>query len=433
MTPRHIVHLHHLTKNQWRSWGELEKIQNAKLSRLIRHAYDRVPYYKELFRSAGIVPSDIRTSQDLVRIPVTSRQTMHDLALRDRMAQGVDPKACRVSATSGTTGIPLKIYFDPHDSTMNGLSWARAFLASGMKPWHRMLAFVGRQTVREGKSWYEYLNLWRREEISAWAGPDIWIQRIQELQPHVLIGYVMTLRILAEAIERKRIANLSPRMIFHSSAILDHSSRHFLESILRCRIVDMYGSDEAGCIAWECSECSGYHLSSDMMILELVRGAEPAVPGEEGEVLVTNLHSYAMPFIRYTQGDVAVLSARNPQCGRGLPLLERVIGRTDDFVVLRDGTKISPHPLYHCIDPVIGVKRWRIAQESLHRITVELALEESQREVICNTVKENLTALTRDQLEITIRVVDTIPIDPSSKFRAVSSSLGSINQSASRN
>jgi phenylacetate-CoA ligase len=222
-------------------------------------------------------------------------------------------------------------------------------------------------------------------------------------------------------------------MIFHSSAILDGSSRHFLESVLQCRVVDMYGSDEAGCIAWECDTCNGYHLSSDMVILELVRGTEPALPGEEGEVLVTNLHSFAMPFIRYTQGDVAVLSTKNPQCGRGLPLLEQVVGRTDDFVVLRDGTKISPHPLYHCIDHVIGISRWRITQDSLDRITVELTLDESQRAAICDTVKKNLTTLTKEQLEINISVVDSIPIDPSSKFRAVSSRFGSISLRPSGN
>ncbi len=160
-----------------------------------------------------------------------------------------------------------------------------------------------------------------------------------------------------------------------------------------------------------------------MTIIEILKNGEPVAPGEEGEVVITNLHSYAMPFIRYAQGDVAVLSPESPRCGRGLPLLERVLGRTDDFIVLKNGEKISPHPFYHCIDPVEGIRRWRIVQSSPNRITVEIEPEEAFHNATSLIVRGNLEELVKGQLDIDILPVDTISIDPSSKFRAVSSTV----------
>jgi phenylacetate-CoA ligase len=424
MKPRHLLHLYNLQRAKRLRREQLEEIQGAKLRRLLRHAYDRVPYYRKLFDSAGLKPEQIQSVQDLPKIPATSRKTMHELSLSDRIARGIDPGVCKLSATSGTTGIPLKIYFTRHDSTLKNLSWARAFLSWGMKPWHTMLAFIGLKDVKEKRSWYERLGLWRRDEISTWAGPAAWIDTIRRQKPHALIGYVMTLRILAEALDAAGIADVLPKLVFHSSAILDPGSRRYLETVFGCHVVDLYGSDEAGCIAWECKDCPGYHISADTVIIELLRNGNPVGPGEEGEVFITNLHSYAMPFIRYAQCDVAVLSPEQPRCGCGLPLLERVVGRTDDFVVLSDGTKISPHPLYHCIDHVGGVRSWRITQDSLESITVELELKQNMREHTCDAVEKNLAGLLGERIDINIKVVDAMPVDPSRKFRSVNSPFG---------
>jgi phenylacetate-CoA ligase len=423
MKPWDLYYLHLLLKNQWKSRDELGSIRDLKLRKLIRHAHARVPYYRQLFESVGLSPHDIRTAEDLRHIPVTSRDALQALELRRKMAEGIQPESCRQSATSGTTASPLRVYATAHDSTVMAFGWARAFLARGMRPWYKMVAFKGQKDVGTRRSWYERLGLWRRREVSTWDGPAAWIGAIREWKPHVLVGYEMTLRILAEAVRDGQIDGIAPARVFHSSGILDRRSRALIESVLRTTVVDIYGSDEGGCMAWECDTCEGYHICSDTVIVEILSNGEPVKPGEEGEVVITNLSSYAMPFIRYRQGDVAVLSPEAPVCGRGFSLLRGVQGRTDDYVVLRDGQRISPHPVYHCIDPVHGIRRWRVVQETIDRLTVELEPGEGFDGGTVDTVRSNLEKLTGGQIEVAVLRVRGIPVDPLVKFRSVTSRI----------
>jgi phenylacetate-CoA ligase len=419
-----IYELCSLLRTQWINFQRLKSIQEKKLRKLIHHAYHHVPYYRELFDSQKLKPTDIQTREDLILLPVTSRQTLRDLPVKEKTADNIDISQCKHSATSGTTGIPLKVYKTPHDSTLMGFAWARSFLSAGMKPWYKIAAFVGQSHIKKKKSWYEYLGLWRRQEIFAGDSPQEWIEKLRKWNPWVLVGYVMTLKMLGEAIQNYHVQDIQPKLIFHSSAILDDFSRGSLESVFQATIIDIYGSDEAGCVAWECKTCGAYHLSEDMVILEILKDGEPALPEEEGEVVITNLHSYAMPFIRYRQDDVGCFSQKKSRCGRVFPLLQSVLGRVDDFIFLKNGQKISPHTLYHCIDPIPEVRRWRITQEEMGRITLEIEPLRQFSEVTQKQIKNNIKNLAGQALEVDVIPVDSIPINHSSKFRAVISKLG---------
>ena len=418
-----LFYLYRLQKNQWKSLPQINKIRDLKLQRLIQHAYHNVPYYKNLFDHNKIKPEDIQTAEDLIKIPVTSRKTLQELPLSEKTAAGTDIKKYRASATSGTTGIPLKIYTTSSDSTMMSLSWARAFLSSGMRPWDKMLAFIGQKRVSSKKPWYQHFGLWPRKEISNWNPPEVWIEEIRKWQPKVLIGYEMTLRILAETIQQNQIKDIRPKKIFHSSGILNPSSRDYLESTFKCKVTDIYGSDEAGCIAWKCPDCSSYHIYADMVILEIIQKGKTIPSGESGEMTITNLHSYAMPFIRYQQGDMGILSLKNPVCGRGFPLLEKIEGRTDDFIILSSGLRISPHPFYHCMDPVQGIRRWRITQDNINKLTVEIEPGKMFSQQTILNIQKNLKELVADKIEIRIIKVESITIASGIKFRAVNSKV----------
>jgi phenylacetate-CoA ligase len=416
-----------MVRRPWIAPSALSKIQERKLRKLVRHAYENVPYYHELFAHAGVVPEDIRGLEDLHLIPPTSKEVLHELPLSERIAGNVDLNACQAFTTSGTSGIPLTSYFTAYDATMKNLSWIRGFLSSGARLSDKMAAFVGRERVRSTRSWYEYLHLWRRKEISSWDAPSSWVADLRAWKPRILLGYVMTLRILGEYIRDRGIRDIKPGLILHSSALLDSASRSFLQSVFECPIVDFYGSDEAGCIAWECERCGGYHVSLDTALVEVLNEGKPVSPGGDGEVVVTNLHSYAMPFIRYRQEDVVTVSGRKPACGRTFPLLESVRGRNDDFIVLRSGRRISPHPLYHSIDPVPGIKRWRIVQETWDRLRVEIEPAEGFSETQRTLLEANLRRVLKEGIELEIARVPRIDLHPSRKFRAVSSRLGGLH------
>ena len=413
-----------LLANPWRSPRAIRKLQEKKLMRLIPHAYRHVPYYRSLLDSARIKPQDIRTLGDLENVPLTTKAQLRDLPDAEKTARTIDLVQCQSFSTSGATGIPLRSFFTRQDALLKNLAWIRSFTHCGVNPFSRTAAFVGRRDVKTRRSWYEYLGLWRRQEISTWEGPESWVRTLRQWRPQVYQGYVMTLRLLAEHVQENDLRDIRPRQVLSSSALLDGPTRRYLESLWGCSLIDFYGSDEGGCLAWECPACKGYHISSDTVILEILNNGKRARPGEDGEVVITNLHSWAMPFIRYKQDDVVTRSCREPVCGRHFPLLEKIQGRLDDFIVLKNGKKLSPHLFYYAVDPVPGIRRWRMIQDCRHRLKVEIVPTDSLSPTSLKAIERNLRQVVNNDLTVEIVVVDAIHVERGKKFRAVNSKFG---------
>lgn len=423
MNAAHLVDLTGMMRLQWRSRAEIESVQRRRLRALVEHAYRKVPYYRDMFDSLRLKPSDIRRAEDLAALPITTKAQLKALPLHERAASGVDLDRCKRSLTSGTTGVPLEIYFSRDDWTRLNLGVARAFMACGMRPWHRMTSFVGRRDVHKKRSWYEYLGMWRGQDLSSWASADEWIASIRRWKPRALVGYVVTLRLLAEAVRREGIRDIRPSLVISGSGVIDEFTRRLIDSTFGCRVADFYGSFEAGAIAWQCDRCRDYHISVDTVVLEVLRGGRPVKPGEEGEAVITNLFSHTMPFIRYLQDDVVVRSPRSPACGRQLPLLERVVGRTDDFITLRSGRRIPSQPFYYSIEPAPGIRRWRVVQESLATLRVDIETEPTFGPRSREIIEENLRAVVGDEMELKIVLTQSLSVPPGMKFRQVSSLL----------
>jgi phenylacetate-CoA ligase len=213
-------------------------------------------------------------------------------------------------------------------------------------------------------------------------------------------------------------------LVVSTSGVLDRAARELLGATLGCRVADIYASEEAGgVIAWECPRCPGYHLGLDTVIVELVKDGRPVTQGEDGTVLITNLSNFTMPFIRYDQGDVARCSARQPVCGRGLPLMDSVCGRAGDYVLLPTGRKLTPHPFFLVLDHTIGVGQWQIIQDTVDRITVRMTRSRRNVEPEPEVVRAKIRELVGDGVEIDVAVVDELPKSPSYKLRSVISLL----------
>ncbi len=401
----------------------LEKLCRRRLLRLLAHAYQHVPFYRSLWDRAGVRLDKIWGPEDLPRLPLVSKADLLRHPLDEVLAGGIDPRRCASSSSSGTSGEPLTVYLLPADRTAMNMGWFRAYLAHGLRPTDTMVAFVGRRQARTRRRWYETLGLFRRREISTWRPLEEWVAELETLRPRALTGYVMTLRLLAEHVRDHPGHDVAPQLVFHTSAFLDAASRTLFAEQFGGKVVDIYGSEEGGCIAWECPHCRGYHVNADLVLVEILRNGQPVSPGETGEVVVTNLHSFAMPIVRYRQGDVAAISPEPPGCGRPFPLLSRIEGRIEDFLVLQGGRRLPPHPFYHCIDPVPGVRRWRIRQREAGAIEVEIEAEEGLHETIRRAVMQELQALTRGLMRVELSFLHRLAVDPRQKFRSVASQV----------
>jgi len=421
---RGIVSLAQLDRNQWRRSDDLERRQFRALRSLVHHAYSTVPFYRELYDRWGVSPKDLKAPDDLRRFPIVTRRALQSTPQNELVAEGTDLDRCLRSRTSGSTGVPLEILFYGSDRSAMNPSFLRVYLAWGLRPWHRTAAFQARPERLGMRSWYQRFGVFRTRVLSSRDEPARWIETLKRWRPAMLHGYSLTLKLLAEALEQSPPSTLHIPLVTSTSGVLDDDARQRLATTLGARVVDIYASDEAGSvIAWECPRCPGYHLSSDTVLTELVTDERPARPGEDAAVVITNLTGRTMPLIRYDQGDVARMSGKRPVCGRGFPLLDGVRGRAGDFIVLRSGRKLTPHPFFLVLDHALGVGRWQIVQEEVDRIRVMITTTEDHAEHDRDAIRRAILELVDDGTRIEVTTVETLRRPSQTKLRSVVSRL----------
>ncbi len=417
-----LINLYNLRRQQWLQTEQLEEIQQKKLRRMIRHAYENVIYYRRLFDSAGVKPEDIKTAEDLQKIPITTKEQLQKLEQKEIIAKGINPNRCKKLRTSGSTGVPLSIFFRRKDFEFYNLVWARTSLECGQRLWDRFVYLKAIPPPRP-RLWFEHLGVWKKQVVSYRYTLEKQIEDLRRLRPRVIKAYSSKLFELAMYIKKKGIKDMRPRFIMTMGCTLDRESREMIESAFSTEVFDCYGGFELGCIAWECSEHKGYHINCDSLVLELIKDGKAATPGEKGKIVCTALHSFAMPFVRYEIGDVGILSDEKCPCGRGLPLLKSIEGRTDDLFVTPSGELHTSPGLIVYFKAVSGISQFRIIQESLKCITVQIKPDKNFSEEIPKQIKETLLKLMGGDLDIRVEVVDTIPPDPSGKLRSIISKV----------
>jgi len=415
-----ILDLYRLKRQQWLEKKELEEIQRKKLVTIVKHAYQNVTYYRRLFDSAGIKPEDIRSVDDLTKVPITRKQDIQRLSVGDVIARKIDVNQCRKILTSGSSGTPLPVYLTKKDSGFYDMVWTRTFFENGENLWDKIVDIRFRFPP---KSWLEHYGIWRKTRVSALDDPRKQFEKIRWVRPDVIRADPYSLVTLARVVRQVGIDGINPRLVFTMGSLLDQHTRALIESALHTRVFDCYGTVELGCMAWECSARAGYHINIDTFVVEFIKDGEVVGKGEKGKIVCTGLHSFAMPFIRYDIGDVGIASEEGCSCGRGLPLLKNLEGRADDFFITPDGTLISPWVIIDEIKFISGISEYRITQDSETKITAQVVLHESTSLETVRQIKRTMTVIMGDDLDIRVEVVDEMPPDHSGKIRCIISNV----------
>jgi phenylacetate-CoA ligase len=255
---------------------------------------------------------------------------------------------------------------------------------------------------------------------------DGFVATIRRVRPKMLFGYPSALSHIARHAEQRgqRMDDLGIRVAFCTSERLYDDQRAAIERLFGCRVANGYGGRDAGFIAHECPE-GGMHLTAEDIVVELVDGNGRPVPvGDAGEIVVTHLATRDFPFIRYRTGDVAVMDDRRCACGRGLPMLKEIQGRTTDFVVAADGTVMHGLALIYILRDMPGVRSFKIVQETLLRTRVlvvpDTVFDDSRRQAIARGFRARLGGA----VEVEVEVVPQIPPERSGKHRYVVSHVG---------
>jgi len=397
------------------SRDELAAYQSAKLRRIVRHAAAQVPYYRSLFTEAGLATEDITNLDDLSKVPISSKADFANLALTDRLPSDVDPTRLIAHVTSGSTGALLEIRRTRWEELRIHSFQFRAQLLAGLRP-SDCRAFLGDAWDRK---LYHRAGLFRLEGIGSTPDPDDALRRLCLLQPEVIVGHPSLLEMMLRSPRREEFARLRPRLLFTGAEMLSPHARQTYEQVFRCPVIDFYGAHEVGHIACQCRHCGLYHTCDDSIIVEVLRDGQPAGPGEDGEIVVTSLHSYAMPIIRYRLGDIVRRPRPSPHCPISFGTVESIQGRTLDYLDLFDGLRINPYTVVEKLAAIPGVICFEVIQDDSGAIHARFEAQAGQ-EVAAKPAMEAACAelFPANQLS-EVKAVHEIPLAKSGKRRYI--------------
>jgi len=401
----------------------LKAIQTRKLRALVDHAYARVPYYRGLFDAAGMKPGDVRGSADLLHLPTTSKLKLQSLPQSEILAQDLRTEDCREDVTSGSTGIPLKVYFSKEDHMVRSLLFLRTFMESGYTLRHRQAIVCDTRFVTHKQYWFQYLGVFRKKYIPVQLSVDEQIDLLRSYRPDFIHGYPASIAAIATKLLDQSIHDIRPSMVCTGAELLGPRRRHVINEAFGVELADTYASIESGMIAWQCRARRDYHVNQDCLVVEILRDGRPAMPGETGRVVVTNLHSYAMPIIRYELGDVCVPSESDCPCGCHLPTIRVVEGRIDDMIYTPSGRVISPNSITNAMEAIEGVGQFRVIQETAKELVVQIVPGKDYDATTRAQTMTLLGDLVGNEMSVELAVLEEIPAEHTGKIRAVISKL----------
>lgn len=438
-----------LRRKGW-SASRLAEYQVIRLREIVHHAYNAVPYYRELFDQVGVRPPDIHSVADLSRIPITTKAAMQRVPTEALLASNLDASTFVKELTSGSTGRPFTSQHTQRERIKKSAIYMRTYLQAGLRLTDRQVCITEDRGHGGYRRWLRVLeNLMtdqrgeegRRRRLRALIGGrsylpvyedvDSQIDELCRLQPDFLLGYPSALGPIAEEVKARSERGLSqsacirPRVVCTSAEVLNHDTRQVIESAFGVPVLDLYSTVEFGNIAWQCAQCGRRHINADSFIIEVVReDGTNADPHEVGTLVCTDLDAYAMPFIRYAVGDLGTLTNGSETCDCAFPTMGPIQGRMVDRIKRADGGVISPYEFTCSLERVPGVAQYQVCQEDLEKVTVRLVPGQGFAEPAA--IREMLAHcrdILGDGVNVTVQVVDAIPREPSGKFRVIRSEI----------
>jgi phenylacetate-CoA ligase len=415
--------------DQYWSKTQITEYQTKRMIEIIRHSYENVPFYRQYFDSEGLTPEQFTSLTDLNKLPIIRKQDVHGkhhefLAKNHAGFQPLD------RATGGTTGLAFKFY---NDTQSWGLNWAtkiRTFSWGGYKYGEDKVAVMaGGSLLPEGKfeaksRFWRFLNNYlvlpitiMTDEIMESYRKKIIRQRIRFLR-----GYPSAIYTFAQYLSSSG-KSLPMQSVFTTAEMLLEHQRLLLEKVFCCKVFDTYGCGDGMGGANECEVHNGLHINIETSFLQIVRpdGIE-AKPGETGEIVLTALHEYAMPLIRYAPGDMAELGEGICSCGRTLPLIKKIVGRTTDLIELANGRKLNglSIPFETWTDTI---DKFQIVQTQIDQLVVNIIPKTTTTEHDLQTIKARMQFFAGEGIDVIVNRVESIPLPKSGKMRYVVSKI----------
>lgn len=415
-----------LMASQWSTLSQIEEMQEKKLHTLLEHAYKNVPYYTKVFDKLGLKPRDIRNKEDLAKLPVLEKEYIRENPSAF-LAKNISKKEFKSVSTSGTTGAPLRLFKDKNMISCKNAARYRIQNIHGFKRGDKITNIKGQSFPKEHI--LQRLQKIAKNEFIPY-GYDTSeekignvVEKIKKYNPDFIRGYPSPLYMLAKYMEHNAIGDLISKNIWTYSEILYKFQRELIEKQFNCEVFDWFGFRESSMYLFECPKHTGYHVTAENGIIEIVQNGRHVSRGELGAVVLTDLTNFATPLIRYVTEDVAIYSGKLCPCGRGLPVIaESIDGRFSDCISTSEGF-VLPKFSVNMLANLKTIKDFQIIQKTKEKIFIKVVDEQNHSSNNTDFVISGMQKLTGYDIEVDVEFVGSIPLTASGKKRFVISEV----------
>ena len=432
-----------MQRAQWLPANVLQERMENRLSRLLRHAAENVPFYQEVYRRLDLSPSQLRSVSDLQQLPIVSKATFRQHPIEQFLAANVPVHRRLEWTTSGSTGEPFKFYLDRQMMPIVFASHLFYDTWFSLNPFDRHIRIMAPPAAEpplpENTPWTAWLRYkvnsrlqaayeaktqrrFSMFDLSGARAEEIY-ECIETFRPRYVLGYTSTLSSVADDLLRRNLLLSRPLSgVMTIAETLTPHRRQLIERYFGGPIINRYGLREFKFwCAQNCSESPDmFHVNTELVVWEIVRqDGTPAGPGELGRVVLTNLHNYAMPFIRYDTGDLAVAGTKSCVCGRGFPLVEQLEGRSTECVWTPSGKMINPvslgQYLFVSLDYVDAIRQYQLLVKSPNEMTLLVVPSGVFTEETRARLQRHMAELVGEEVTIDVEVVEEISLEKSGK------------------
>ena len=404
---------------------ELEKIIRKRLKKVIISAFRYVPHYREMMKRLGYDPiRNYRGTDDILNFPITTKEELKQKSIAAFIKEGSNISNCNVDSTSGSTGIPLRVYRSSSERALQIARWLRVLFLNGYSARDRVLSFTSPERMEEGRSILQKFGIFRRLPINYQLSPKEFVNALLAYKPNVVYGTRSCLDLASLELKKRGIKLKGIKLLLAAGEFVYESSRCNCREQFGVDIIESYGTVEMGLMGYETPHRDGIHLTEDLTYFEFLdKDGLPVQEGKPGRIVVTDLTNKIMPFIRYDQGDFGIFKEVKDSNGQMIRRLERIIGREDDFVVLPDGSKRIFNRFMNVMDRYTHIQQFRVIQKTIDHFQIQVVADLTY---LANISSDLLIRLKDDwppEVSFKIVPVERIEADPGGKIRILISEL----------
>lgn len=416
-------------KSQWYSYPDLKNDQEAKLRNLILFSYENVPYYHKLFKSLNLIPEDIKTIEDLEKLPVLNKEIIKE-NWEDFKPINLNKMKYYSLATGGSTGTPFQFRLLKHDRFLSGVMLYRGWGYGGYELGDKMVFLAGSSldvgaNSRFVNKAHEISRNIRRLSSFDMGNEDMnkYVDTIRSFKPKSIRAYPSSIDVFASFVEDINIDLPKISAVYTTAEKLFPNMRNHIGDVFDCEVYDAYGLNDGGVGAYECSEHNGLHIDTERSIMEVVDDNGSQMSDGVGNILATSLHNCAMPFIRYNTGDLGHIIEDECGCGRASKLLKEVIGRSVDIFITPEGKQVHGYFLMYIFwQHDAGIKNYQVIQKQIDKILIKIVADDNFNPANLSLIRRVIESKS-SSWNVEFEFVDSIEVTKAGKYKFVISEL----------